>query len=63
LGRLCYQIRQRGVIVFAYANNHYTGHAHATIAQFLELWRKKGFPDLPAPAMKLQGPTLFDNHQ
>src|SRR6266404_5990316 len=23
----CYQVRKRGVIVFAYANNHYAGHA------------------------------------
>jgi hypothetical protein len=30
----CYQMRKRGVIVVAYANNHYAGHAPATIKQF-----------------------------
>jgi uncharacterized protein YecE (DUF72 family) len=33
----CYQMIKRGVIVFAYANNHYAGHAPATIKQFQEL--------------------------
>lgn len=23
----CYQIRKRGVLIYAYANNHYAGHA------------------------------------
>jgi uncharacterized protein YecE (DUF72 family) len=59
----CYQIRQRGVIVFAYANNHYAGHAPATISQFLELWRKKGFPELAMPARQSPGRTLFDDHR
>ncbi|MFZ0617579.1 MAG: DUF72 domain-containing protein [Candidatus Acidiferrales bacterium] len=36
----CQRILRRGVTVFAYANNHYAGHAPATIAQFLELWNK-----------------------
>lgn len=58
----CYQIRQRGVIVFAYANNHYGGHAPATIAQFLGLWRKKGFPELTLPARQSPARTLFDDH-
>ena len=39
---LCYQIRKRGLIVFAYANNHYAAHAPATIKQFQELWRRQG---------------------
>jgi hypothetical protein len=42
----CYQVRKRGGIVFAYANNHYTGHAPATIKQFQDLWRTKGLPEL-----------------
>ena len=24
---VCYQMRKRGVTVYAYANNHYSGHA------------------------------------
>jgi uncharacterized protein YecE (DUF72 family) len=45
----CYQMRKRGVIVFAYANNHYAGHAPATIKQFRELWQGKGLPELNKP--------------
>lgn len=37
----CYQMKKRGVMVFAYANNHYAGHAPATIKQFQEL-RQEG---------------------
>ena len=36
--KLCVPLVRRGVIVFAYANNHYEGHAPATLARFLELW-------------------------
>jgi len=45
----CYQIKRRGITVYAYANNHYAGHGPATIRQFRDLWRKKGFPRLPEP--------------
>lgn len=34
-------IRRRGVTIFAYANNHYSGHGPATVASFLELWNAK----------------------
>jgi len=43
----CYQIKRRGVLIYAYANNHYAGHAPATIEQFRNLWRSKGLPELP----------------
>ena len=33
----CYQIMKRGVLIYAYANNHFQGHGPATIAKFLEL--------------------------
>ena len=46
----CYQIKRRGITVYGYANNHYAGHGPATIRQFRDLWRKKGFPPLPEPA-------------
>jgi len=39
---ICDRIKKRGVTIFAYANNHYAGHAPATIALFLDLWRRKG---------------------
>src|ERR1700675_2007286 len=44
-----YKVRKRGVLVFAYANNHYAGHAPATIEQFRNLWRGKGLPPIPEP--------------
>ena len=37
----CRKFNQRSVDIFAFANNHYAGHAPATIRQFFELWRKK----------------------
>ncbi len=42
----CYAIQQRGITIFAYANNHYAGHGPATIAQFLKLWNKKALPPI-----------------
>jgi hypothetical protein len=30
----CYQIEKRGVLIYAYANNHFAGYAPATIEQF-----------------------------
>jgi uncharacterized protein YecE (DUF72 family) len=68
----CYQIKKRGIMVYGYANNHYAGHGPATIRQFRDLWRQKGFPPLPeplpsaAPALVQQPakakkqPSLFD---
>ena len=55
----CYQIRKRGIIVFAYANNHYAGHAPATIKQFQQLWQAKGFPELGGPQKMRQESSLF----
>jgi len=37
---VCWKFTGRGIPVFAYANNHYAGHAPATVRQFLELWRQ-----------------------
>jgi uncharacterized protein YecE (DUF72 family) len=37
----CYPLEKRGVTIYAYANNHYAGHAPATIALFLKLWKEK----------------------
>jgi uncharacterized protein YecE (DUF72 family) len=45
----CQQVRRRGVTIFAYANNHFGGHAPATVRQFRELWRAKGLPALEPP--------------
>jgi uncharacterized protein YecE (DUF72 family) len=39
------KFNQRSVDVFAFANNHFAGHAPATIRQFWELWKKAGGGD------------------
>jgi uncharacterized protein YecE (DUF72 family) len=46
----CDQVRKRGVLIYAYANNHYAGHSPTTIKQFRDLWRERGLPELPGPA-------------
>jgi hypothetical protein len=53
-------MRKRGVIVFAYANNHYAGHAPATIKQFQDLWQAKGLPEIGKPRRPGMKSTLFD---
>jgi uncharacterized protein YecE (DUF72 family) len=37
---VCQQITKRGSDVFVYVNNHYSGHAPKTVADFLKLWTK-----------------------
>jgi uncharacterized protein YecE (DUF72 family) len=48
----CYQIKKRGVTVYGYANNHYQGHAPATIKDFIGLWNEKGFPEIGKKAVQ-----------
>lgn len=55
-----YQIKKRGVLVYAYANNHFSGHAPATIEQFRNLWNAKGLPQLGMPRRATQIASLFD---
>jgi uncharacterized protein YecE (DUF72 family) len=55
----CYEVRKRGVMVYAYANNHYAGHAPGTIEQFRNLWNSKGLPELQGPRQTRQQPSLF----
>jgi uncharacterized protein YecE (DUF72 family) len=38
--KACYTIQKRGTTIFAYANNHYAGHAPATIKLFQDLYDK-----------------------
>ena len=57
----CYQIKKRGVLIYAYANNHYAGHAPATIEQFRHLWHGKGLPELNTPPrMRPKESLLFE---
>ncbi len=37
----CRQTVRRGIPTYVYVNNHYSGHAPATVAKFLELWDSK----------------------
>jgi uncharacterized protein YecE (DUF72 family) len=56
----CYQIMKRGVLIYAYANNHFQGHGPATVAKFLELWAANGFGKIALPEQsKRQQATLF----
>lgn len=56
----CYQIMKRGMLVYAYANNHFQGHGPATIAKFLELWAANGFGSIVTPeSRERQQTTLF----
>jgi uncharacterized protein YecE (DUF72 family) len=56
----CYQIMKRGVLIYAYANNHFQGHGPATVAKFLELWVANGFGKIPRPEpSERQQTTLF----
>jgi len=57
----CFQIKKRGILIYAYANNHYSGHAPATIEQFRRLWYASGLPKLERDrGMKAQA-SLFDD--
>jgi uncharacterized protein YecE (DUF72 family) len=55
----CYQMKKRGVTVYAYANNHYSGHGPATIEQFRKLWQARGFPELAKPRRSQREGLLF----
>lgn len=50
---VCYRIQKRGVTIFAYANNHYSGFAPATLKTFLNFWNEKKLPsiDMPDPSV------------
>jgi hypothetical protein len=56
----CYQIMKRGVLVYAYANNHFQGHGPATIGQFIKLWGSKGLPAIGTRVSESKQTKLFD---
>ena len=47
---VCYRVQKRGATIFAYANNHYSGFAPSTLAQFLGLWKQRELPPIAMPA-------------
>jgi uncharacterized protein YecE (DUF72 family) len=58
---VCQQIQKRGITQYIYANNHYGGHAPATIALFRDLWYAKGLPELDRPRrVRQETLLLFD---
>jgi uncharacterized protein YecE (DUF72 family) len=57
----CYQVRKRGVLIYAFANNHFSGHSPATIEQFRRIWQSKGFPPIDEPRPSLRQPSLFSS--
>jgi uncharacterized protein YecE (DUF72 family) len=59
--KYCQKIQKRGVTIYAYANNHYSGFGPATIERFRGLRKENGveIPPVQLP-MKLAAPTLFD---
>jgi uncharacterized protein YecE (DUF72 family) len=54
------QTTNRGVTVYAYANNHYAGFSPATVELFRHLWSAKGLPEIAKPQRKPQESLLFD---
>jgi len=36
--KYCHLVQKRGITIYAHANNHFAGHAPATVALFLKLW-------------------------
>lgn len=50
----CYQTMKRGVLIYAYANNHFSGHGPATIEMFRSIWQSKGHEALTPPQRKQQ---------
>jgi uncharacterized protein YecE (DUF72 family) len=58
---ICRKIHKRRIQIFAYANNHYAGHAPATVEQFRELWRAAGPVEVRKPAPPEKERTLFDS--
>jgi len=55
----CYLISKRGVLIYAYANNHFAGHGPATIEMFRSIWQAKGQTALPRPQKAEQRQSLL----
>ncbi len=54
------KFNQRNISIFAFANNHYAGHAPATVRLFWQLWRKKAEP--ARTIEESAGPGRFTSH-
>jgi uncharacterized protein YecE (DUF72 family) len=56
----CYLTSKRDVTIYAYANNHYAGHAPATIELFKSLWYAKGLAEIEKSHRMRQESSLFE---
>ena len=56
---VCERIVKRRIQIFAFANNHYAGHAPATVEMFRDIWRSKTREDLGSRQAPMTG-SLFD---
>jgi len=54
------KVHKRKIQIFAYANNHYAGHAPATVELFPDLWRSRERADPMKPRRTENARTLFD---
>jgi len=56
---VCERVVKRRIQIFAFANNHYTGHAPATVEMFRDIWRSKTKEDFSLRRAPVMG-RLFD---
>jgi uncharacterized protein YecE (DUF72 family) len=54
------KVQERRIMILAFANNHYAGHAPATIEQVRNLWHGKRLPKIKKPQRLRREPSLFD---
>jgi len=54
------KVHKRKIQIFAYANNHYAGHAPATVELFRDLWRSRERADPVKRRQAEKARTLFD---
>jgi uncharacterized protein YecE (DUF72 family) len=57
---VCEKTVRRGVETYVYVNNHFAGHAPATVEQFLRLWTAKGMPGPEKLKQIRSQASLFD---
>jgi uncharacterized protein YecE (DUF72 family) len=56
---LLVKVAKRGVLIYGFANNHYAGHAPASVELFRELWNAEAGIS-PVAKKQAQARTLFD---
>jgi hypothetical protein len=54
------KVHKRKIQIFAYANNHYAGHAPATVDLFRDVWRSRERVDPVKPRRTEKSRMLFD---